>query len=84
MNSLNKMHAWQLVKPPQYQVAVGSKRVFDLERDKKQNMARHGAKLVVEDFSRLRGVNFTEVYSSVSKYVPVRLTLTPAIQFGWN
>lgn len=79
MDSLNKLNTWKLVEPPQDCKAVKTKWVFDLKRDGKENIVRHNTQLAAKGFSRIPGVDFTELFSPVPKYETVRMMLALAV-----
>ncbi|KAK9109334.1 hypothetical protein Sjap_017394 [Stephania japonica] len=63
---------------------VCNKWVFTNKRNSDGTVNRYKAHLVSKGFKQVRGVDFSETYSSVVKASTLRIIFSIAVTFGWN
>ena len=68
MKSLLENETIKLCLRPKGRKSISSKLVFHLKRDENGRIARHKARLVAKGFSKVYGIDYTEVYAPVTRY----------------
>ncbi|KAI5333016.1 hypothetical protein L3X38_023145 [Prunus dulcis] len=63
---------------------VGSRWVYRVKKNSDGSVARHKARLVVQDFSQAHGLDFSETFSPVVRHTTVRLVLSIAAMNRWS
>ena len=53
-----------------------------VKKDLKEIIVRYKARLVVQGFFQIFGVDYTDTYSPVAKFVSIRIILTLCVQPG--
>lgn len=83
MAFLYKNNTWELVKKPEIRRVVGCKWIFKIKEGLNESeLRRFKARLVVNGYTQKEGIAFKEVFSSVIRYVSIRVILaTTAIQY---
>ena len=56
--------------------------IYSVKKDLKGNIIRYKARLVVQGFFQIFGVDYTDTYSPVAKFVSLRAMLAISMQFG--
>ena len=73
-----KNDTWDLVPPPEGKNIVGSRWVLKVKRDENGSVNRFKARLVVQGYSQVKGVDYDEVFSPVARNTSVRSLLALA------
>jgi hypothetical protein len=68
MRSLLENGTWELVERPEGVKPIPMKWVYKVKRDAQGNVERYKSHLVAKGFLQKQGVDFEEVYASVSKH----------------
>ena len=76
LKSLYEHKCWRLVDLPSDAKIIQCRWVFAVKRDSKGNIVRYKARLVAKGFTQEPGVDFTEIYAPVSKFVTLRAFLS--------
>lgn len=84
ISSLESLKTWDLVELPDDRKSIQTKWVFNIKRNGKGEIERYKARLVAKGFSQIPGIDFTEVFSPVSRYSTVRFLYALAVYFGWK
>jgi hypothetical protein len=75
MESLYKNETWDLVKLPSGRKPVGSKWVFKKKMNVVGQVEKFKARMVVKGYSQVKGVDFSEIFSSVEKLNSIRVLM---------
>lgn len=67
---------WELVLLPEGKRTIGLRWVFKLKRNEKGNIVKHKARLVAQGFNQRYGVDYLDVFASVTRHETFRAMLT--------
>ena len=84
LESMDKNHAWDMVKPPSGVNIVDSKWIFAIKRDANNEIVRFKARLVARGFSQAYGVDFWDTFAPVAKLTTYRLIFALATLEQWE
>ena len=62
--------------------ALPHKSIYTIKRDLKGNIIKYKARLVAQGFFQVFGIDYTDTYSSVAKFVSIRILLAISVQLG--
>ena len=62
--------------------ALPLKWIYSIKRDLKGNIIRYKARLVVQGFFQIYGIDYTDTYSIVAKFVSIRMIFAVSVQLG--
>ena len=62
--------------------ALPLKWIYTIKKDLKGVIIRYKARLVVQGFFQIFGVDYTDTYSPVAKFVSIRIILALSVQLG--
>uniref|UniRef100_A0AAV1TJ65 Reverse transcriptase Ty1/copia-type domain-containing protein n=1 Tax=Peronospora matthiolae TaxID=2874970 RepID=A0AAV1TJ65_9STRA len=74
---------FRAAKLPNGQRAIGTKWVFKIKRKADGSIEKYKARLVAKGFRQKYGIDYTETFSPVVKYVTLRLVIAISKHFGW-
>ncbi|CAH0476233.1 unnamed protein product [Peronospora belbahrii] len=83
LESMRLRGVFRAAKLPNGQRAIGTKWVFKIKRKADRSIKKYKARLVAKGFRLKYGINYTETFSSVVKYVTIRIVIAVAKHFGW-
>ena len=84
MASLHKNEAWDLVELPAGRKPIGSKWVFKKKTNAEGKVEQYKARLVEKGYSQVPGIDFSDIFSPVSKVTSIRLLLSIAAAFDFE
>ncbi|KAL8157792.1 hypothetical protein AgCh_002484 [Apium graveolens] len=84
IDAIERNNTWELVSLPSGQKPIGLKWVYKLKRDAKGEIVKYKARLVAKGYVQRQGVDFDEVFASVTRLETVRLLLALAAKNGWS
>ena len=73
-----KLQVWQLVKLPKGVHPIGTRWVFWVKKDDRGVVVRNKARLVVQGFTQIEGLDYDEVFAPVARLESIRLFLAYA------
>ena len=79
-DSLAKNDTWQLTKLPPDEKAIKSRRAFKAKRNEQSQVLRWKARLVAKEFSQREGIDYTETFAPVVRYVSIRYLMALAVK----
>ncbi|HEY5235814.1 MAG TPA: reverse transcriptase domain-containing protein, partial [Rhabdochlamydiaceae bacterium] len=78
LQQFKKMQVWDLVKLPKGVHPIGTRWVFRVKRDDRGVVIRNKARLVVQGFTQIEGLDYDEVFAPVARLESIRLFLAYA------
>ena len=74
---------FKAAKLPTGQHAIGTKWVFKIKRKADASIEKYKARLVAKGFKQKYGIDYTEAFSPVVKYVTLRMVVALTKYFNW-
>ncbi|KAG3056416.1 hypothetical protein PI125_g25566 [Phytophthora idaei] len=74
---------FRAAKLPNGQRAINTKWVFKIKRKADGSIEKYKARLVAKDFKQKYGIDYTETFSPVVKYLTLRMVIALAKYYGW-
>uniref|UniRef100_A0AAV1THU1 Polyprotein n=1 Tax=Peronospora matthiolae TaxID=2874970 RepID=A0AAV1THU1_9STRA len=83
LDSMKLRGVFRAAKLTNGQSAIGTKWVFKIKRKADGSIEKYKARLVAKGFRQKYGIDYTETFSSVVKYVTLRMVIAITKHFGW-
>ena len=83
LDSMQLREVFRAAKLPSGQQAIGTKWVFKIKRKADGSIEKYKARLVAKGFKQKYGIDYTETFSPVVKYVTLRMVIAMTKYFGW-
>uniref|UniRef100_H3H978 Integrase catalytic domain-containing protein n=1 Tax=Phytophthora ramorum TaxID=164328 RepID=H3H978_PHYRM len=83
LKSMRLRGVFRAAKLPSGQRAIGTKWVFKIKRKADGSIEKYKARLVAKGFKQKYGIDYTETFSPVVKYVTLRMIIAITKYFGW-
>eukprot|EP00253_Pinus_taeda_P012870 PITA_12870 len=84
MASLHKNEAWDLVEFPDGRKPISSEWVFKKKINAEGKVEKYKARLVAKGYSRVPGIDFGDIFSSVTKVTYISLLLSIVTSFDFE
>ena len=84
LNSMKLRGVFRATKLPAGQHTIGTKWVFKIKRKADGSIEKYKARLVAKGFKQKQGIDYTETFSPVVKYVTLRMVIAITKYFGWS
>uniref|UniRef100_A0AAV1VNP0 Integrase catalytic domain-containing protein n=1 Tax=Peronospora matthiolae TaxID=2874970 RepID=A0AAV1VNP0_9STRA len=84
LESMRLCEVFRAAKLPKRHRAIGTKWVFKIKRKADGSIDKYKARLVAKGFKQQFGMDYTETFSPVVKYVTLRMVIAVAKYFGWT
>jgi hypothetical protein len=82
MDVLDKNEAWDIVEFPARRKYVGSKWLFKKKFNVEGKVEKYKARFVEKGYSWVEGIDFSDIFSIVSKLTSIRFILYISSSFG--
>lgn len=73
-----------MVKKPQIQRIVQCKWIFKIKEINSNDPLKYKVRLVANNFTQRKAVDYNEIFSPVIKYKTIRFILALVVQFNWE
>uniref|UniRef100_A0AAV1THK6 Reverse transcriptase Ty1/copia-type domain-containing protein n=1 Tax=Peronospora matthiolae TaxID=2874970 RepID=A0AAV1THK6_9STRA len=83
LKSMHLRGVFRAAKLPRGQGAIGTKWVFKIKRKADGSVEKYKARLVAKGFKQKYGIDYTETFSPVVKYVTLRMLIAITKYFDW-
>uniref|UniRef100_A0AAV1UF45 Integrase catalytic domain-containing protein n=1 Tax=Peronospora matthiolae TaxID=2874970 RepID=A0AAV1UF45_9STRA len=83
LESMRLRGVFRAAKLPNGQRAIGTKWVFKIKRKADGSIEKYKARLVAKGFRQKYGIDYTETFSPMVKYVTLRMVIAISKHFGW-
>uniref|UniRef100_A0AAV1TFY3 Integrase catalytic domain-containing protein n=2 Tax=Peronospora matthiolae TaxID=2874970 RepID=A0AAV1TFY3_9STRA len=83
LKSMHLLGVFRAAKLPRGQGAIGTKWVFKIKRKADGSVEKYKARLVAKGFKKKYGIDYTETFSPVVKYVTLRMVIAITKYFDW-
>uniref|UniRef100_A0AAV1TQS9 Reverse transcriptase Ty1/copia-type domain-containing protein n=1 Tax=Peronospora matthiolae TaxID=2874970 RepID=A0AAV1TQS9_9STRA len=84
LDSMKLRGVFRAAKLPNGQRAIGTKWVFKIKRKADGSIEKYKARLVAKGFRQKYGIDYTETFSPVVKYVTLRMVVAITKYFDWT
>jgi hypothetical protein len=78
LNNFAHNEVWELVKRPSDHNVIGTNWVFQNKQDENGVIVRNKARLVVQGYSQVEGLDFYETFASVTRLEAIQILLAYA------
>jgi len=78
LRQFEKLKVWKLAEKPHGKQAIGTKWVFRNKKDESGVVVRNKARLVVQGFRQVEGIDYTEIFAPVARLEAIRIFLAYA------
>uniref|UniRef100_A0AAV1VCK0 Reverse transcriptase Ty1/copia-type domain-containing protein n=1 Tax=Peronospora matthiolae TaxID=2874970 RepID=A0AAV1VCK0_9STRA len=80
---MHRRGVYRAAKLPRGQGAIGTNWVFKIKRKADGSVEKYKARLVAKSFKQKYGIDYTEAFSPVVKYVTLRMVIAITKYFDW-
>ncbi|KAJ0836902.1 putative RNA-directed DNA polymerase [Helianthus annuus] len=84
LQQFHKLGVWKLVEKPENYKKIGTRWVFKCKKDDRGVVIRNKARLVVQGFRQIEGIDYNEVYAPVARLEAIRIFLAYASFKGFK
>ena len=84
INSIERNDTWELSDLPKGHKTIGVKWVFKTKLNENSEVDKCKARLVAKGYKQQYGVDYTEVFSPITRHDTIRLVVALAAQNSWH
>ena len=84
LDSMKLRGVFRATELPAGQHTIGTKWVFKIKRKADGSIEKYKARLVAKGFKQKQGIDYTETFSPVVKYVTLRMVIAITKYFDWS
>jgi len=81
--AIERNNTWELIELPKGQKSIGVKWVYKTKLNEKGKVDKFKARLVAKGYKQEFGIDYTEVFSSVTTHNTIRMVIDLAAQNSW-
>ncbi|MGV7343142.1 reverse transcriptase domain-containing protein, partial [Mycobacterium kansasii] len=78
LNQFVRNDVWYLVPRPKEKYIIGTKWIFKNKSDELGNIIRNTARMVVQGYTQIKGIDYDETFAPVARLESIRLFITIA------
>lgn len=82
LRQFERNHVWDVVPKPEGANIIGTKWIFKKKTDEVGNIAKNKAKLVVQGYTHIEGIDYDEIMALVARLESIRKLLAIACVLG--
>ena len=82
--SIMKNDVWDIVPRPEGKSVVTSKWIYKIKHTVDGSIERQKMRFVARGFSQVKGIDYEEKFSPVSRYTSIRMIISPETSMGWR
>ena len=83
-DSIARNSAWEIIPRPVGKSVVGSRWIYKVKQATDGSVEKYKERFVTRGFSQIKGIDYEETFSLVTRYSSIRTILSLSTQMGWH